>query len=128
MNSQPWGLVGHSCIYAVSVVPLSLAYTAAISLWYLKNRKNAVFRIFATPGRMALTNYIMQSVFGMILFYGIGFELGARAGLIFVELIAITVFSIQILYSYIWLKYNRYGPLEWGWRMLTYGKWLKLSK
>jgi len=128
MNSHPFGLAGHSAISAVSVVPLSLAYTAAICLWYLKNKERKVFRFFAAPGRMALTNYIMQSVFGIIVFYGIGFALGARTGLVYVELIALAVFAIQVLYSSIWLYYNQYGPLEWGWRMLTYGKWLKLLK
>ena len=80
------------------------------------------------PGRMALTNYLMQSVFGMIIFYGIGFGFGAKTGLVYVELTAASVFGIQIIYSHLWLKYNNYGPLEWCWRMLTYGKWLKLGK
>ena len=70
----------------------------------------------------------MQSVFGMIIFYGIGFELGAKTGLVYVELIAAVVFTFQIIYSYLWLRYFQYGPLEWGWRMLTYGKVLKIKK
>lgn len=128
MNAHPIGLAGHSAIYTVSVVPLSFAYISAICLWYIKNPERSIFKVFATPGRMALTNYLMQSVFGMIIFYGIGFELGARTGLIYVVLIATAVFSIQIIYSYLWLHYNRFGPLEWGWRMLTYGKWMKLTR
>ncbi|MCD7901985.1 MAG: DUF418 domain-containing protein [Bacteroides sp.] len=128
MNSHPLGLATHSALYTVSVLPLSLSYITAICLWYLEHPENAVFRILAAPGRMALTNYLMQSVFGMIIFYGIGFQLGATVGLIYVELIAAAVFVIQILYSYLWLYYNRFGPLEWGWRMLTYGKFLKLTK
>jgi len=128
MNSHPLGLTAHSTIYAVSVVPLSLAYISIICLWYLKHKEYIIFRIFAAPGRMALTNYIMQSVIGMIIFYGIGFELGAKTGLIYVELIATAVFCLQIIYSYLWLNYYRFGPLEWGWRMLTYGKLFKLTK
>lgn len=128
MNAHPIGLAGHSAIYTVSVVPLSFAYISAICLWYIKNPERSIFKVFAAPGRMALTNYLMQSVFGMIIFYGIGFELGARTGLIYVVLIATAVFSIQIIYSYLWLHYNRFGPLEWGWRMLTYGKWMKLTR
>jgi len=128
MNFHPLGLVGHSMIYAVSVVPLAFAYSSAVCLWYLKNKEQRIFRFFASPGRMALTNYLMQSVLGIILFYGIGFALGAKTGLVYVELIALAVFAVQMLYSSIWLYYNQYGPLEWGWRMLTYKKWLKLSK
>ncbi|MDR2038991.1 MAG: DUF418 domain-containing protein [Bacteroidales bacterium] len=127
MNSHPIGLIMYSAIYAVSVVPLSLAYITAICLWYDKHKELAIFRIFAAPGRMALTNYIMQSVIGMIIFYGIGFGLGAKTGLIYVELIAAAVFGLQVAYSYLWLNHYQYGPLEWIWRMLTYGKWLKLK-
>lgn len=124
-NGHPFGLVGHSIIYAISVVPLSLAYAALICLWYVKNKERKILRVLAAPGRMALTNYIMQSVFGMIIFYGIGLGLGATTGLIYVELIAAGVFLLQILYSYFWLRSFQYGPLEWVWRMLIYRKWLK---
>jgi uncharacterized protein len=127
-SGHPLGLVGHSAIYAVSVVPLSLAYTSFICLRYLKNKERKIFAVLAAPGRMALSNYIMQSVFGIIIFYGIGFELGSKMGLIYVELIAAGVFIFQTFYSYFWLKGFRFGLLEWGWRMLTYGKWLKLKK
>lgn len=128
MNSHPLGLAGHSAIYAISVVPLSFAYIAAICLFYQRNQERKVFKIFAIPGRMALTNYIMQSVLGIIIFYGIGFELGAKTGLIYVELIATGVFLFQMLYSYLWLYKFQFGPLEWGWRMLTYQKWIKPLK
>lgn len=128
MNGKPFGLTAHSAIYTISVVPFAFFYISVICLWYLKNTERKVFGIFAAPGRMALTNYLMQSVFGIIIFYGIGFQLGARTGLVYVELIAATVFCVQIIYSYLWLHFNRFGPLEWGWRMLTYGKWLRLVK
>jgi len=128
MNGHPWGLTVHSILYTISILPLSLAYITAICLWYNNDKKNGIFRIFAAPGRMALTNYIMQSIFGIILFYGIGLGFGAQTGLIYVELIAVGVFITQILYSFLWLQKLRFGPLEWGWRMLTYGKWMQLIK
>jgi len=128
LNSYPLGQVANSAMYALSVVPLSLAYVAVICLWYVSNKNSPVFNIMAAPGRMALTNYIGQSVFGIIIFYGIGFKLGATMGLIYVEFIALGVFALQIVLSYLWLRYFQFGPLEWIWRMLTYGKWLKLKK
>jgi uncharacterized protein len=127
-NAHPFGLIAHSAIYAISVVPLSLAYTSGICLWFLKNKERKMFSILAPSGRMALTNYIAQSVFGIIIFYGTGFALGATTGLVWVELIAAGIFLFQALYSYIWLRYFQFGPLEWCWRMLTYGKRLKLMK
>lgn len=128
MNGHPLGLAVHSLIYALSVVPFALFYISAICLWYIRDEEQKVFKLFAFPGRMALTNYLMQSAFGIIIFYGIGFAMGAKTGLIYVELIAIAVFCIQIIYSYLWLHYFRFGPLEWIWRMLTYSKWMKLVK
>lgn len=127
-GGHPFGLAGHSAIYAVSVVPMSLAYTAAICLLYLKGRERKIFAILAAPGRMALTNYIMQSALGMAVFYGIGWGFGATTGLVRAELAAAGVFIFQVAYSYFWLRRFQYGPLEWGWRMATYGKRLKLKK
>jgi len=141
MNDTPLGLIGRSTAYAFSVIPMCLAYTSAICLWYLHRRslklsflglwylrrRNLKLSFLAAPGRMALTNYIGQSVFGMIIYYGIGFGLGASMGLVYVELVAVGVFFIQMVCSYLWLKRFRFGPLEWIWRMLTYGKRFKIK-
>jgi uncharacterized protein len=128
VHGRPLGMVLTAVLYAVSVFPLSFAYISAICLWYLKKKERFLLPVLAAPGRMALTNYIGQSVFGMFIFYGTGLGLGATIGLVYVELIAAGVFLIQVVYSYMWLRYFRYGPLEWVWRMLTYGKWLKILK
>lgn len=122
------GPVAGAFLYAVSVIPLSLAYAAGFCLWSTRRREAPLFRMLAAPGRMALTNYIGQSVLGMVLFYGIGFRLGAQMGLVQVELVAAGVFLFQILFSHVWLKFCLFGPLEWGWRMLTYGVWLPLFR
>ena len=72
--------------------------------------------------------YIWQSVFGMLLFYGIGFGFGAGVGLVYVVLIAAGVWIVQALFSSVWLYFCQFCPLEWIWRMLTYGKVFKLIK
>lgn len=127
-EGHPWGLTAHSMLYAVSVFPLGVAYAAGICLWYLHRKENRVFQILAAPGQMALSNYIGQSLWGGLLFYGIGFGLGADMGLVYVLITATGVYLIEILFSLLWLRYCQFGPLEWIWRMLTYGKWLKLLK
>ena len=63
-----------------------------------------------------------------ILYYGIGFGMGLDMGLWQVELTAIGIFLAQIVCSHVWMKWFRYGPLEWVWRMLTYGRWLDIRK
>lgn len=80
------------------------------------------------PGRMALTNYIGQSLFGILLFYDLGFGFGAGVGLVYVVLIAAGVWTVQVLFSSVWLYYCQFGPLEWIGRMLAYGKIFKLLK
>ncbi|MDR1407383.1 MAG: DUF418 domain-containing protein [Tannerella sp.] len=127
-NGHPLGLVAYSVGYAVSVVPLSLAYMSAIGLWYLRRRELKLFKIVAASGRMALTNYIGQSVFGIFIFYGTGLGLGATMGLVYVEWIAAGVFTLQMICSYVWMRYMRFGPLEWIWRTLTYGKLLNIRQ
>lgn len=128
MNTHPWGLAGHTLLYTFSVFPMGLAYASGFSLFYLCRQNHRIFRLLAAPGRMALTNYIGQSLWGIIIFYGIGLGFGADTGLIYVLLIAMGVYIIEIAFSHLWLHFCRFGPLEWIWRMLTYGKWLALTK
>jgi len=128
MNGDPFGIVFHSAVYAFSVVPMALAYAAGIGLLYLKRKDRKIFRFPSYAGRMALTNYILQSVAGVIIYYGLFFGLGASMGLVYVEIIALSVFAIEVIISMLWLHYFRFGPLEWIWRMLTYCKLLNIIK
>jgi uncharacterized protein len=84
--------------------------------------------LLAAPGRLALTNYIGHSLIGIILFYGVGFALGTSFGFIYIELTAFAVFLLQILLSHLWLSRFLFGPLEWIWRMLTYGKYFPITR
>jgi uncharacterized protein len=127
-SGRPLGLTAHAVMYVVSVAPVCLAYLSAIGLWYLRRPDAGVFRLLAAPGRMALTNYVGQSVCGAVIFYGIGFGLGASMGLGYVELVAAGVFLLQTVCSCLWMRCFQFGPLEWIWRMFTYGKRLKLIR
>ena len=120
ITGKPWGLGAHSALYLASVYITSFGYISAIALLYLKFNHLSIWKILAYPGRMALTNYIGQSVLGMFIFYGIGFGLGADTGLFATEWIAFSVFIFEILASWCWLSAFRFGPLEWIWRCLTY--------
>lgn len=124
---DPLALLG-TLAYAVSVVPLSLAYTASICLWFLSPGGKEKLTIFAAPGRMALTNYLLQTLIAVFIFYGIGLGYGAKTGLLYVSLIAIGVYIFEVVFSHFWLRHFHYGPVEWVWRQLTYGKRLKLTR
>lgn len=127
VHHHPWGLTVHSLLYLVSVFPLGFAYVAGMCLLYLRWPKGRIFTCLAAPGRMALTNYIGQSVIGMLLFYGIGLGWGASIGLTQTEGIVLIVYLCQMGFSRVWLFVFRFGPLEWLWRMLTYGRYFPLT-
>ncbi|MDE7346713.1 MAG: DUF418 domain-containing protein [Muribaculaceae bacterium] len=128
ISGHPYGLAAHSLIYFISVYLTAFGYIGAICLLYLRYRYAACWRILAYPGRMALTNYIGQSLIGMLIYYGTGFGFGADTGLVYVELTVLCVFIFQICFSALWLRYFRFGPLEWIWRCLTYLRLFPLIK
>ena len=93
--------------------------------------RKSVFSPYETAihaGRMALSCYIGQSLAGIALFYGVGFGWGTSLGLVHIEIVAVAVFVVELLLCRLWLHYFKFGPLEWIWRMLTYGMWLSLRK
>ncbi|OZU87966.1 hypothetical protein CIL03_14790 [Virgibacillus indicus] len=100
----------------------ALFYIFSITLLAQKEIGKKLIQPFIWVGRMALTNYIMQSVISFILFYGIGAGLYGSIRPITGVVIAIIVFSIQVLFSKWWFSRYLFGPLEWIWRSLTYRK------
>lgn len=128
LNNHPWGQSIHSLLYFFGVYPLAFAYMAGICMFWLKYPRLSIFRWFAFLGRMALSNYIGQSVLGILIFYGIGLGLGAGMGLSLVVVLAACVWLMQAIFSRIWLHYCQFGLLEWIWRMLTYGKIFRLIR
>ena len=76
--------------------------------------------VLAPAGRMALTNYLLQSVVGTLLFYGYGLGLWGDVSRMGQTLIVLVVFALQVAASHWWLARFRFGPLEWLWRTFTY--------
>jgi uncharacterized protein len=107
-----------TAVKSIGAPVLSLAYTAGLCLLFQHAR--AVRLTFAGVGQMALTNYLLHSVVGTAIFYGIGFGLFGRVPLAIVLLGALIVFAMQMLLSRVWLSYAAFGPAEWLWRMFTY--------
>lgn len=79
-------------------------------------------------GRMGLTNYIVQSVAGVCIFYSPGLGLSQQAGTLTAMAVCTAYTFLQIRGSRYWLKHFRYGPLEWVWRSGTYTRWQPLKK
>ena len=114
--------------YAAGVVPLAMAYVAIFMLSFQTTTGKKILSVLAPVGKMAFSNYIMQSLIGNFIFLGAGLGYMEQVGPIYYTLFGIVIFIIQIIISTIWLKYFNYGPLEWLWRSATYKKWQPLKK
>ena len=108
----------------MALTPLALAYCAMVSL--MVSRRKAWLKGFAAIGRTALSNYLFQTLISIFFFYGIGLGYAFSFGYSFSVLFVLIVFALQIFFSSLWLKYFRFGPVEWIWRQLTYGKVIRL--
>ncbi|MEX1020401.1 MAG: DUF418 domain-containing protein [Litorilinea sp.] len=101
---------------------LMLFYLAAITLLSQHAVWGPRLAILAPVGRMALTNYLLQSIICTLIFYGYGLglfgQVSPTAGLI----LTLVIYLAQIPWSHWWLRRYRFGPVEWLWRTLTYGK------
>jgi uncharacterized protein len=112
------------------VAPILVAFGDAALLLLASSfpKARAVLQWAVPVGRTAFSNYILQSVILGLLFYGYGLGLmghvGAAAGLG----IACAIYAGQAWLSAMWLRSHRFGPLEWLWRTLMYGRrqpWLR---
>ena len=106
----------------IGTIALAAFYLSAIVLLYQRPAWQKRVARLAPVGRMALTNYLMQTVFNLLIFYGYGLGLLGKVGTAICIVLSLAVFALQIAYSGWWLKTFRFGPAEWLWRSLTYGK------
>lgn len=83
---------------------------------------------FMAVGKMAFSNYFMQTIICTFLFYGHGFGLFERVNRLIQVLIVLVIWMLQLLFSNWWLKRFRFGPLEWLWRSLTYWSFQPLRR
>jgi len=87
-------------------------------------RGRRILAPFADVGRMALTNYLTQGLVIALVLFGVGpgLALAGRIGTSALTAIVVLVFGMQVLVSRWWLRHYRFGPVEWVWRALTYGR------
>lgn len=114
--------------YALGVVPLGLAYAATLALLFQFSKGKNLLMLLQPMGKMAFTNYVMQSFISIIVFSGLGFAKGGLLGPAAWTIFGIGVFLLQMLFSYLWLMYFNYGPVEWFWRSMTYRKWQRFRR
>ncbi len=109
-------------IVGVGGPALSLAYAAGGALLLQSEFWQRSLRAVAAAGRMALTNYISQSIICTLIFYSYGFGLFGSVGRAAGLGIVLIIYLAQLAFSFWWLQRFQFGPLEWVWRTLTYGE------
>lgn len=99
---------------------MALGYMA----WFVRGLQSPVIGRFlgllAPAGRMALTNYLMQSLVCTWIFYGYGLGYFEQLPRAWQPLFVVTLFGLQVALSHWWLARFRFGPMEWLWRAATY--------
>ncbi|MEO5948312.1 MAG: DUF418 domain-containing protein [Chitinophagaceae bacterium] len=108
--------------YQISRLFRALGILGLILLFFTSGWFRWLVNLFRPVGQMAFTNYLMQSFLGGLIFYGIGFGLFGKLQRIEIYYVVAGIYLFQIIFSHIWLRFFRFGPLEWAWRCLTYWK------
>ncbi len=118
---SPWLLL-LSPVRELGDLALAAFYVAAIALAFQRPRGQRLLSLLAPAGRMALTNYLMQSVIGLLVFYGLGLGLIGKLPPSRSLPLLTALYLGQVALSHLWLAFFRFGPAEWLWRSLTYGQ------
>jgi len=122
--AQPGGWNSVLWIVGVVAVPaLSLFYACSIVLLFRSPVWRRLLLPFAAVGRLALTNYLMQGLISTTIFYSYGLGLFGTVGPLAGLGLALAIYAAQVLFSIAWARAFRFGPLEWVWRSVTYGRW-----
>ncbi|HEX5651814.1 MAG TPA: DUF418 domain-containing protein [Chitinophagaceae bacterium] len=115
-------------VYTLGVAPLALAYVGLFMLAFRTYAGKKIQLLLVPAGKMAFTNYMMQSLVGSYVFLAPGLGYAGEVGPVYFTLFGIAVFILQVIISTIWLRYFNYGPVEWLWRSATYKKWQPMRK
>lgn len=115
-------------IYDIFNAAMAVFFISGLTLLMYRNSWKKILYPLAPVGKMALTSYIMQTVFGLLFFYGVGLGMYTKISPGLNYIIAFAFFFLQVVFSKWWLHYFNYGILEWLWRSGTLLKWQPLVK
>ncbi|MBS3680881.1 DUF418 domain-containing protein [Ornithinibacillus massiliensis] len=124
-----WGIKQDYVIYvltSVGSIPLCLFYISALTLLLQHEKWQQRLRALRFTGQMALTNYLFQTIFSVVIFVGFGWYGNVSLGI--GTLICLGIFAGQMMISTLWLKKFRFGPFEWLWRTITYCRIQPIAK
>jgi len=106
----------------LAMLGLAAAYASIAVLLMQRPAGRRALLVLAPVGRMPLTTYLCQSVAATFVFYGWGLDRAGRLGAAGCLGVSIVIFALQIAAAHLWLRRFRFGPAEWLWRTLAYGR------
>jgi uncharacterized protein len=112
----------------VGQLPMVLGLAALLALWAPAAAQGWLGNHFAAAGRMAFSNYLGTSILMMFVFHGWALGLFGDLGRLELLGVVLATWAVMLAWSPAWLARFRYGPLEWLWRCLTYGKLFPLIR
>ncbi len=119
-NPLAWALAG--VLALIGWGGSLLFYICALILLARSTLFGWLLRPFIPVGQMSMTTYLMQSVIATLIFQGYGLGLAGQVGAGDGVLLTIGIFAGQMIFSWLWLKRFAFGPAEWLWRRLMYGR------
>ena len=112
--------VAYKALAATGQVLLAMSYIHILAILDETAFFKKAFHLFTYVGRMSFTNYLMHTLLGFLVFYPFFGGLFGTMGLVEISVLALVLYAFQVVFSMVWLKFFSMGPLEWGWRCLTY--------
>ncbi len=113
LTGWQWNYIGSLFVAFGHVGALMLVFRSPVMGWIVPG--------LSAVGRMALSNYLLQSVLCAALFFGWGFGLWGRLTRTELAAVVVAIWVVEVAWSVWWLSRRRHGPAEWAWRRLTYG-------
>jgi len=120
--------VAYKALAVTGQILLAMSYINILAILDEKSFFKKFFHLFAYVGRMSFTSYLAHTLFGFLIFYPFFGGLFGTMGIVEITILAVILYAIQIIFSFLWLKYFAFGPLEWLWRCLTYSKLFTILK
>lgn len=107
---------------------MGLGWVGVVMLACQNRRLLRAARPLAAVGQTALSNYLLHTILCSFIFYGIGLGLFGQVSRVGQLLIVLAIWVVQLILSPLWLRYFRFGPVEWLWRSMTYLSWQPMRR
>lgn len=118
----------HHVFFPLERACLALGYSSLVIVLINAGLLKFLWQAFANVGRLALSNYLLQSIVCTLFFTGFGMGYFAHLSQLQLYLFAIELCVIQLVLSTLWLRVYQIGPAEWLWRCLMFGKRLPFRR